>query len=170
MPVTLFIFPGVLDEARIAGDLDVEDVSCPYCDSHGSCAHLMACIDPLNYNVGGRLDGLDQEFACRVKQAFLPLLIEGAAETVWGSEEISELWDWAKDNWEPGDEEVEIDHDVLFRLITALLQDAARHSDTASQLEGFGVETEYTLVYDDCPSRVIESAIGALEPLLRPKS
>jgi hypothetical protein len=176
--VILYLFPGLLPEARIAGDLNIEDVSCPYCEAQGICEHLVACIDPLNYDVGGRLHGLDREFVYRIKKAFLPLLqgLEGdpeaqgeLAEPEWASEEIEELWQWAAGNWSPGDQDVEIDEDVLFRLISEILQEAAEHSDFASQLEGFGAETEYTLIYDDDPQGVLDHAIESLDSALKAK-
>lgn len=174
--VILYLFPGLLPEARIAGDLDIEDVSCPYCEAQGGCGHLVACIDPLNYDVGGRLHGLDREFVHRIKKAFLPLLrgLEAGPEAQdepagpeWASEEIKELWQWAAGNWSPGDQEVEIDEDVLFRLTSELLQEAAEHTDFASQLEGFGTETEYTLIYDDDPQGVLDRTIEALDSALK---
>ena len=166
--VTLYIFPGVLEEAKITGDLSIEDISCPYCESSGNCVHLLACIDPLNYDVGGRLNGLEQEFIYRIKKAFLPYLKEGGKDPEWKSESVSELWNWAKSNWSQGDDEIEIDEIVLFRLISDLLQDAAKHSDFGSQLEGWGIETEYTLVYDDDPESVLYHTIEALDLLLTP--
>jgi|GEM_PF-5982382 len=167
--VTLYVFLGILDDAGIEGDLSIDDVSCPYCQSSGSCAHLLACIDPLNFDVGGRLQGLDQEFIYRITKAFLPHLIEGARKPSWGDEEISELWQGAKSNWSPGDDEIAIDEIVLFRLISTILENAAEHSDYGSQLEGFGTETEYTLVYDTDPTGVLNRSIEALDRILTPK-
>jgi hypothetical protein len=146
-----------------------EDVSCPYCKSAGNCSHLLACIDPLNYDVGGRLHGLDQEFSYRIEQAFLPHLEANIEEPNWKSENISELWRWAESNWSKNDDEIEIDEIVLFRLISELLQDAAELADFGSQLEGFGVETEYTLIYDDDPDRVLNRTVEALDALLIPQ-
>jgi hypothetical protein len=164
--VTLYVFPGVPEEAGIAGDLGIEDVSCPYCKSSGSCAHLLACIDPLNCDVGGRFQGLEQEFIYRINRAFLPYLKDDGQAPEWKSEEISELWDWAESNWSQGDDEIEIDEIVLFRLISEILQHAAKHADFGSQLEGMGIETEYTLIYDDNPDKVLHRALQALEKLL----
>lgn len=164
--VTLYLFPGISKPARKAGDLGIDDVSCPYCDSGGSCKHLMAFIDPMNYDVGGRFHGLEKEFAYRINKAFLPLLKEGVGDPNWKSEEISELWQLARDNWTTGDEESDVDSDVLFRLISEVLQEVAEHSEIASQEEGFGAETEYTLVYDDDSQGVLERAIEALDLLL----
>lgn len=167
--VTLYIFPGALEEARITGDLSIEDISCPYCQSSGSCAHLLACIDPLNHDVGGRFHGLEQEFIYRVKKAFLPYLKDDGKDPDWESEEILELWEWAASNWSQGDNEIEIDEMVLFRLMSQILQDAAEHTDFGSQLEGMGIETEYTLIYDDDPERVLCRSVEALDLLLRPR-
>jgi hypothetical protein len=167
--VILYIFPGILEEAQITGDQCIEDISCPYCESPDGCAHLLACIDPLNYNVGGRLNGLDQEFIFRIKKAFLPYLKGGGKNPVWGCEEISELWEWAHDNWSDDDGEIEIDSDVLFRLISVVLQEAAEHADFGSQLEGFGTETEYTLIFDDQPDRVLTRSMESLDSLLKPE-
>jgi hypothetical protein len=167
--ITFYSFPGALDEAQIVGDRSFEDVSCPYCQSSGSCVHLLACIDPLNYNVGGRFEGLDEEFIHRIKKTFLPYLEGGSNNPSWRSQEISELWDWAESNWSSNDDEIEIDEIVLFRLIPDVLQAAAEHSDIGSQLEGMGIETEYTLIYDDDSDRVLNRAMEALDTLLIPK-
>jgi hypothetical protein len=167
--VTLYIFPGLLPEARIAGDLNIEEVSCPYCEAEGSCEHLLACIDPLNLDVGGRLHGLDREFVYRIKKAFLPFLQEGVVDPEWEAADVAELWQGVASNWRPQNQDIEIDEDVLFRLITELLMGAAEHSDIASQLEGFGTETEYTLIYDDDPLGVLDRTLESLDSMLKAK-
>lgn len=166
--IILYIFPGPLEVAQIAGDLNLEDVSCPYCESSESCEHLLACIDPLNYSLGGRFEGLDQEFVYRIQKAFLPYLKEGHSGPDWKSEEISELWDWAQSNWSAGDEEIAMDEVVLFRLMSELLTEAAEHADFGSELEGYGHETEYCIIYDDNPERVLGRTIRSLDKLLTP--
>jgi hypothetical protein len=166
--VKFYLFPGITPEAKIAGDLHLDDVSCPYCNSGGYCAHLLALIDPLNYSLDGRASGLDEEFSHRIRVVFLRLLSEGKTELAWKSDEMSELWEWAEDNWSDGDEEVEIDEIVLFRLLTAVLEEVSSHADYGSILEGFGVETEYTIVYDDDPVRVVDEAVRYLDRILIP--
>jgi hypothetical protein len=166
--VTLYLFPGIKPEAKISGDRHLYDVSCPYCESEGDCTHLLALIDPLNYSLDGRASGLDREFSHRIRAAFLRLLGEGKTELEWESEEITELWEWAEGNWSDGDEEVAIDEDVLFRLLIEALEMFASHVDSGSLLEGFGVETEYTFIYDDDPVRVIDEAIQYLDRILIP--
>ena len=168
--MTLYLFPGIEPEAKIAGNLHLYDVSCPYCDSEGNCTHLLALIDPLNYSLGGRASGLDQEFSHRIQAVFLRLLNEGKTELVWKSEELTELWEWAEGNWSDGDEQVEIDEIVLLRLLDEVLTKFGSHSDYGSILEGFGVETEYTFIYDDDPVRVVDEAIQYLDRILIPST
>ena len=156
-------------EAEIAGPRHLNDVSCPYCGSGGSCAHLLAFIDPLNYDLRGRAAGLDKEFSHRIRSSFLPYLREKKSGLKWDSAEVTELWDWARSNWSAGIEEVEIDEIVLFRLLTETLEEFAAHSDYGSVLEGKGVETEYTCIYDDEPVRVVDEAIQHLDRILNPR-
>ena len=164
--VTLYLFPGIKPEAKIAGDRHLYDLSCPYCGSDGDCTHLLALIDPQNYSLGGRASGLDREFSHRIQSSFLPRLSEGETGLQWDSEEVTELWEWASSNWSEGDVEVEIDEDVLFRLLSAALEKFASHVDYGSILEGFGVETEYTFIYDDDPVRVVDETVQYLDRIL----
>ena len=166
--VTLYLFQGIKPEAKISGDCHLYDVSCPYCESEGGCTHLLALIDPLNYSLGGRASGLDREFSHRIRVAFLRFLSGGNTELEWKSEEITDLWEWAEGHWSDGDKEVVIDEDVLFRLLIEALEMFASHVDSGSLLEGFGVETEYTFIYDDDPVRVIAEAIQYLDRILIP--
>lgn len=164
--VTFYFFPGIKPEAKIAGDLDLDDVSCPYCNSGGYCAHLLALIDPSYYSLDGRASGLDKEFSHRIRAVFLRLLSEGKTGLAWKSDEMTELWEWAEGNWSDGDEEVEIDEIVLFRLITVVLSEVSSHVDYGSYLEGFGFEFPYTIVYDDDPVRVVDEAVLYLDRIL----
>ncbi len=164
----MLLFPGITPEAEIAGDLELDDVSCPYCASTGCCKHLVAIVDPLNLTIGGRAFGLEREFAIRVSKAFTPLLRNLDKEVQWSSEDIAELWVCASSNWSSDSDEPEIDWDVLMRVASELLSEAGTHTDFGSQLEGDGVETEYTLVYDENPLDVIERSIMRLDQLLKP--
>jgi len=166
--VTLYVFPGIKPEAQIAGDRHIYDVSCPYCSSDGDCPHLLALIDPLNYSLGGRASGLDREFTHRIQDVFLRLLSGHKTQLAWKSEEITELWEWAEDNWSDEDEQVEIDEIVLFRLLSGVLEKLGSHVDYGGILEGFGVETQYTFIYDDDPVRVIDEAVQYLDQILNP--
>lgn len=166
--MTMIFFPGVQPVAGITGDQHLYDVDCPYCQSQGDCAHLVACIDALNESMSGRADGLDGEFAGRIDAAFVPLLARGKPSPKWKSEGVNELWQWAESNWTANSEEAEIDGIVLFRLLTDILQEHAAHADYGSILEGLGIETEYVCIYDDDPVRVVDEAVLHLDRILKP--
>ncbi len=122
----------------------------------------------MNYTIGGRASGLEREFAARVTDAFMHLIKSGASEARWESKDVTELWDYASENLSSDAQELEIDWDVLIQLASDILSEIGAHTDFGSQLEGYGEETEYTLIYDDAPANVVDRSIERLDQLLKP--
>ena len=146
-----------------------EPIQCPHCGSKDDCPHLLAVIDSsfLECSGGYAYDRFN-EFRAKIEESFLKYLQTGKASgRKWNNPELRELWTYA-DSQYPETGEVDIDGDVLFRLIVDLLEEAGgeEYYGPIDDEGGPRFSSAITLFYSKNPQDVFERAISDLDDYL----
>ena len=142
-----------------------DEIICPFCGSSDECHHLLALIDQtFSECSGGYLCDRYHIFRELINTAFVRLLRKGGSKQhLRRSDELSELWRYARAAYSPGDEDVALDEYVLTRLIIELLTAAGGvryrpiESDGAS-----GYCSAWALFHANNPQAVFEAALADL--------
>jgi hypothetical protein len=147
-----------------------EAIQCPYCGSDGSegdCEHVLAIIDRsfLECSGGYAIDRF-KEFRQHIEKAFIDKLRIGAISSGrWKDDAIEELWEYAKDNYSEADGDwIEIDGDVLFRVIVELFEEAGgdEYPGLIDDGGGPGFSSAITLFHAQSPNVVFNRAVELL--------
>ncbi|PVZ48383.1 hypothetical protein DD557_06345 [Thalassobacter stenotrophicus] len=104
------------------------------------------------------------QFSSLIEGAFLSHLQNGL-EPSFNYDALPELWDEAKNNFEPGDEDyVDLDGDILQRFLIELLEGSGAFEAPGSLMDpgGPGMTSSMSLLFSENPSEVIRKALRQL--------
>ena len=144
-----------------------EDVVCPVCEASElwDCGHLVASFDRSFCECqGGLFYEHMHQFCSLIEGAFLVHLRNGSEPSL-NYDALPELWDEAKNNFEPGDEDyVDLDGDILQRFLIELLEEAGAFEAAGSLMDpgGPGMTSSMSLLFSDNPTEVIRKALQKL--------
>ena len=145
-----------------------EKVVCPVCDAaeFWDCGHLVASFDRNFCECqGGFFYDSMHQFSLLIEGAFL-LHLQKSSEPSLNYDALPGLWDEAKNNFEPGDEDyVDLDGDILQRFLSELLEEAGAFEASGSLMDpgGPGMTSSMSLLFSDNPSEVIRKALWQLK-------
>lgn len=139
---------------------------CTYCGAEIGCEHLLAYIDKSFLECcGGYAVNRFLEFNKHIEDAFRIEKQRGTvASPVWKDDQINELWKFAQEQTSSDyPDDVEIDHDTLFRLIIEIMEDCGAEdfqyiNDEENEQPGFS--SSVSLIYADDPAKVFNAAIS----------
>ncbi len=144
-----------------------EDVVCPVCDAteFWDCGHLVASFD-LSFCEcqGGLFYEHMHQFSSLIEGAFL-IHLQNGSEPSFNYDALPELWDEAKNTFEPGDEDyVDLDGDILQRFLIELLEEAGAFEAPGSLMDpgGPGMTSSMSLLFSESPSEAIRKALHKL--------
>ena len=149
-----------------------EDVVCPVCDAieFWNCGHLIASFDrSFGECQGGLIYDSIKRFLSIVEIAFLSHLKDGSAPNL-NHGALSDLWNEAKSNFDPNDEDyVHIDDYIFQGYLIELLQDSGGLDAPGSLIDpgGPGMTSSMSLIFSENPSDVIENALQRLSMELK---
>jgi len=148
-----------------------EEIRCPYCGETEDCSHLLAVIDAtFNYCPAGYATERYDEFHSIVGNVFLAQLrFAGQRDCSWSDSGLSEPWDYARQDYSDGDDEVSLDPYIMTRLIIRLLADAGGEKYPGPLTDGSeapGFSSALELFYAKEPAEVLEAALVQLKMLL----
>ena len=140
-----------------------EEVVCPVCDGKEfwDCGHMVASFD-LTFGEcqGGMFYDHERRFSSIIEDVFIRTLRTGSRPQ-FSSETLSELWNEAKSNHEPDEEDyVDLDGDILQRVFIELLEEADAFEPSGSLTDpgGPGMTSSISLLFADNTSEVISKA------------
>ena len=145
-----------------------EEVVCPVCDAteFWGCGHLVASFDRSFCECqGGLFYDHMHKFSSLIEGAFQSHLQKGSEPSL-NYDALPELWEEAKNNFEPGDEDyVDLDGDILQRFLIELLEEAGAFDAPGSLMDpgGPGMTSSMSLLFSDNPSEVIRKAARQLK-------
>jgi hypothetical protein len=143
-----------------------ENVVCPICDAqeYWECGHLVAKFDRTFCECqGGVFYGQMGKFSSLIEGVFLRFL-KADDEPVFKSGILEELWDAARLSYVPEEGYVGLDSDILLTFLIELLEDEGAFSPSGSLMDpgGPGMTSSISILFDDKPTDVIESAFKAV--------
>ncbi|MGG7643914.1 hypothetical protein ACQ5SP_03780 [Rhodovulum sp. YNF3179] len=147
------------------------DVVCPICNSpeYWECGHLVASLDRSFLDCyGGALFDRYGEVSSRIEEAFVRRISENR-DPVFKNQDLDHIWKYARERFQPEDEDVEIEGYALQRLIVTLLEDAGAHDLPGSLMDpgGPGMTSSMSVLFAHEPNKVVRKTFYRLARLLK---
>lgn len=148
-----------------------EDVVCPICGAaeYWDCGHLVGSFDRSFCECqGGAIYDRQGEFSSIIEGVFLSHLQNGS-EPGLKYDAFPELWAAAKSNYEPDDDYVDLDGDILQRLLIEVLEHAGAYEEPGSLMDpgGPGMTSSMSLLFAEYPSEVVARALHRVSVALK---
>jgi hypothetical protein len=144
-----------------------EEVVCPICTAaeYWDCGHLVGSFDRSFCECqGGAIYNRVGRFSSIIETAFLSHLRRGSEPDLKFCDAFPELWDAARNNYEPGEEYLDLDGYIVQRVLIELLEEAGAYEAPGSLMDpgGPGMSSSMSLLFADDPSKVVDQALQRL--------
>lgn len=147
------------------------EVVCPICrdEFYHDCGHLVGDFDRTYCEyLGGSVVDHVEVFSSQIETAFLSHLRCGSESRLDLCQSFSELWDAAKKNYKPEQDELVFDGNIFQRVLIELLTEVG-----VQQPDGYLVDpgppsftSSVVLLFADSPSKVVDQAFRRLSERL----
>lgn len=146
-----------------------DQVACVFCQSVDHCEHLFACFDvTFSECEGGYAYGKMRQLTRLIESTFLKqLAMDATCQSDSMDTELSELWDYALENYTENDEDVEICGSGLLSFMTDTLMETDCHILQGIREGGSGASSAYTLFYAEDTRSTFDNALEITKDKLR---
>ncbi len=147
-----------------------ETVCCPFCDSENECPHLVTIIDATNLECFGGQGDLLEACSDLVRESLQKRLANGLRKSPWKDSELREIWDYARSQYREQENYIDVDCDILLRLLGDLLSENGAE-EPALSIEPDGADSPGSSsvlrpFYAENPKKVVAAVLADLRSRL----
>ncbi|MBT4966313.1 MAG: hypothetical protein HOM79_08835 [Alphaproteobacteria bacterium] len=141
-----------------------ETPTCPICGADEECGHHLADIDRTFLEcLGGVFREKEQEFKDVIEEKFISKIGSGDP-SIWSSGDIQELWTGSKDSYDEGENFIDLDGYIFYRIIVDFLlkNGAVEPEGSVVDQSGPGMTSTVSLLYADNPVEICDKSLDDL--------